>query len=81
MLIWTMVLLAAAILVIGEATTSLYTRQQACFFNYPSVPCPTGSDPAVVRMTLAFFALPAIWFVGIVAGFTVRELRRRRRLR
>ena len=76
--LWTVLLLAVAVLVAGEAISSLYSRQQACFFNYPAVPCPGGGDPAVVRLTFAFFGVPAIWLIGVLVAAAVWAVRRRR---
>ena len=74
-----MVLLVVALVVAGEAMSSLYAGQQACFFNSGAVPCPGGDDPAVARLTFAFFGVPAIWLLGIVAGFASWAVRRNRR--
>ena len=41
---WTMALLVVALVVAGEAMSSLYAGQQACFFNFPAVACPGGDD-------------------------------------
>jgi hypothetical protein len=59
-----------------QAVVSLYAAQQACFFNYPSVPCPSGNDPALVRLTFAFFGVPLVWLVGIGLAVLGRALRR-----
>lgn len=74
--LWTLLLLAAVILVAGEATASLYDGQRACFFNYPAVACPGGDDPAVARLTFAFFGIPAIWLLGLIVGFAGLTIRR-----
>ncbi len=76
MVLWTLLLLAAAILVAGQAMFSLYGGQQACFFNYPAVACPGGDDPAVGRLTFAFFGIPAVWLGGLIVGFAVLATRR-----
>lgn len=54
-----------AVLVAAQAMSSLNDGQQACFFNYPAVACPTNEDPAIARLTFAFFGVPLIWLVGI----------------
>jgi hypothetical protein len=33
--------------------------------NYPSVSCPSADDPALARLTFAFFGVPLVWLVGI----------------
>jgi len=48
-----------------------------CFFNYPLVPCPSNDDPALTRLTFAFFGLPALWLVGL--AFALLKYSRRRR--
>jgi hypothetical protein len=71
-----MALLVVALVVAGEAMSSLYTGQQACFFNFPAVACPGGDDPAVGRLTFAFFGVPAIWLLGVLAAFAYWAVRR-----
>ena len=58
-------MLLAAILLAVEALISIHQAEQACFFNYPTTPCPGGDDPAVIRLTLAFFAVPLGWLIGL----------------
>ena len=65
LVIWTLVLVVVAVLLTLQAVGSLYAAQQACWFNYPSVPCPSGDDPALARLTFAFFGVPLVWLVGI----------------
>ena len=77
--LWTMALLVVALVVAGEAMASLYTGQQACFFNFPAVACPGGDDPAVARLTFAFFGVPAIWLLGFLAAFASWAVRRNHR--
>jgi len=62
--VWTILMLVIAVLLAAHAMSSLYDGQQACFFN-TSVACPTNEDPAVTRLTFAFFGVPLIWLVGI----------------
>jgi cytochrome b561 len=76
--LWTLLLLVVATLIAGEAIASLYNRQQACFFNFPAVACPAGDDPAVARLTFAFFGVPALWLLGIVVGTVAVAMRNRR---
>lgn len=57
--------LSVAIVLALEAALSLDRAQQACFFNYPGTPCPSRDDPAVVRLTVAFFGLPVVWLIGL----------------
>jgi|tagenome__1003787_1003787.scaffolds.fasta_scaffold20085222_2 hypothetical protein len=78
LVVWTMLLLAVAVLVAGEAASSLYAGQQACYLDYPAVACPSGADPAVVRLTLAFFVVPAVWLIGIGVAIVASLARRRR---
>ena len=78
--LWSALLLVVAILLAGEAILSLDARQPACFFSYPAVPCPGAGDPAVARLTFAFFGIPVIWLAGItiaVAAWAVRRARQR----
>ena len=63
--VWTLLMFVIAVLVAAQAMSSLYDGQQACFFNYPAVACPTNEDPAIARLTFAFFGVPLIWLVGI----------------
>jgi hypothetical protein len=76
--LWTLLMLALAFLLAVQATASLVVAGQDCFFNYPGVPCPGATDPAVVRLTVAFFGIPLIWLVGLGLALIVRALRRRR---
>jgi hypothetical protein len=62
---WTLFMLGVAIVLAGEAMLSLNGAEQACFFNFPATPCPGGDDPAVVRLTIAFFGVPAGWLIGL----------------
>lgn len=72
-------MLLAAILLAVEALISIHRAEQACFFNYPATPCPGGDDPAVTRLTLAFFAVPLGWLIGLgVIGLGWSLARRRR---
>jgi hypothetical protein len=75
---WTLLVGAIGIVLALEATLSLYDGQQACFFNYPAVACPAGDDPAVVRLTVAFFGVPLVWLVGIVLVIVAWARRSRR---
>ena len=79
LVIWTLLLLAVAVLMALQAVASLYGAQQACFFNYQSVPCPSGNDPALVRLTFAFFGVPLVWLVGIGLAVLGRAMLRWRR--
>ena len=76
--IWTILMLAIAVLLAAQAMISLNDAQQACFFNYPSVACPAGDDPAVARLAFAFFGVPLIWLVGIGLAILVWARQRRR---
>lgn len=75
---WTIGLVLLALIVAAEAIYSLYRADQACFFEYPNVPCPTIGDPAFIRLEFVFFGIPLIWFVGIAAAFVARALRHRK---
>jgi hypothetical protein len=61
----------------GQAIASLYDAQQACFFQFPSVPCPAGDDPRVARITFAFIGVPVLWLVGLGVVLLARALKRR----
>ena len=81
LVIWTLVLVVVAVLLTLQAVWSLYAAQQACWFNYPSVPCPGGDDPALARLTFAFFGVPLVWLVGIGVAVLGYALLRRRSAR
>jgi hypothetical protein len=79
-LLWTVVLLVIATVVAVAATASLYDAQQRCFLGYPSVPCPSGDDPRVGQLTLAFVGIPLVWLAGIgltAVAWVVRQRQRR----
>ena len=76
--VWTLFMLAIAVVLAAQAMLSLHDGQQACFFNYPSVACPASDDPAVARLTFAFFGVPLIWLVGIGLAILARAWERRR---
>jgi hypothetical protein len=76
--LWTLALLAVAVLVAIQAMASLYDAQQACFFQFPSVPCPGGDDPRVAQLTFAFFGIPLVWLVGISLAALLWALKRHR---
>lgn len=63
--LWTLALLAVAVLVAIQAMASLYDAQQACFLQFPAIPCPGGDDPRVAQLTFAFFGVPLVSIVGI----------------
>ena len=77
--LWTLVLLVVAIVLAVVAVTSLMDAQQQCFFGYPSVACPDGQDWRVGLLAFAFFGVPVIWLVGVVAAIVGRVLVRRQR--
>ena len=60
-LVWTVILLAAATLVALDAVIGLYRAGQACYFQYPLVPCPQAGDPLLVQLHFAFFGFPLIF--------------------
>ena len=76
LVLWTLVAIAVAVLLTLQVVWSLYAAQQACWFNYPSVPCPSGDDPALARLTFAFFGVPLVWLVGIGLAVLGRALLR-----
>jgi hypothetical protein len=78
LVLWTLSLVAVAVLLAVQAAWSLYAAQQACFFSFPAVPCPGGDDPAVAWLTFAFFGVPLVWLGGIVLAVMGRALLRRR---
>ncbi len=80
-LLWTVALLALAIVLAVIAVTGLMDAQQRCFFEYPSVACPGGQDWRVGLLTFAFFGVPVIWLVGAVVAIAIRVLARRKRER
>jgi hypothetical protein len=59
LVLWTLFMLVVAVLLVLQAAWSLISAGQACFFD-SQVPCPTGNDPAVARLTFAFFGVPSI---------------------
>ena len=77
--LWTLLALVLGIAIAVQAALSLNDDQQACFFNYPAVPCPGGDARAVGRLTFAFLGVPLIWFAGLLVGSAWRALTRRKR--
>jgi hypothetical protein len=77
--LWTLFLLVAAVLLAAQAIWSIYDARQVCFFNYPSVPCPSVDDPAFARLRFAFFGVPVVWLAGIGIAVLISALLRRRR--
>jgi hypothetical protein len=77
LVLWTLFMLVVAVLLVLQAAWSLISAGQACFFD-SQVPCPTGNDPAVARLTFAFFGVPSIWLAGIALVVVRRALLRRR---
>jgi hypothetical protein len=77
--LWTLVLLLVAVLLAAQAIWSIYDAQQVCFFNYPSVPCPSVDDPAFARLRFAFFGVPLVWLAGIGVAVLSGALHRWRR--
>ena len=75
--LWTLALLVVAVLVAVQAMVNLYDAQQACFFGFPSVPCPASDDPRVAQLTFAFFGIPLVWLVGLGLAALVWAVRRR----
>lgn len=78
-LVWTVVLLTAAILVAFGAMNGLVQAQNACFFQ--TAPCPGSDDPNLVLLGVAFFVIPLIWLIGVVLGAIGRALAGRTRSR
>ena len=76
---WTVLMLVVAIVMAVQAAASLVDGQEACFFGYPAVACPSSDDPAVARLTFAFVGVPAIWLVGIGVAVLSSAWSRRRR--
>lgn len=76
---WTLLALVLGIVVAVQAAWSLNNAQQACFFNYPAVPCPDRDAPAVGRLTFAFLGVPLIWLAGLGFAIAWRGLARRKR--
>ena len=81
LVLWTVFLAVAAALLVAQAVWSIYTAQQVCFLEYPSVPCPSVDDAAFVRLRFAFFGVPFVWLFGIGFAVLARALLRRRRER
>ena len=79
--LWTLFILLVAVLLSVQATGSLVFAGQDCFLDYPAVPCPSATDPALVRLTFVFFGLPLIWLGGIGVALVSRAARARRRRR
>jgi len=79
--LWTLLILLVAVFLSVQATGSLVFEGQDCFLNYPAVPCPSATDPALVRLTFVLFGLPLIWLGGIGIGLMWRAVRARRRRR
>ena len=77
LVLWTLLMLVIAALLVLQAAWSLTSAGQACFFD-SQVPCPTGNDPAVARLTFAFFDVPSIWLAGVGLVVVRRALLNRR---
>jgi hypothetical protein len=75
--LWSVFTLVVAIVLAAEAVMSLIDAQQACFVNFPATPCPASDDPAVVRLTVAFFGVPLGWLVGLGVLGLARSVMRR----
>jgi len=75
---WTAAMLILAIALALVAVTGLYDAQQACFFD-TSVPCPSPDDWRVGLLGFALVGVPAIWLVGMVVAFAVRDRSHARR--
>ncbi len=78
-LVWTFVLLAAAIVLAIGAMVGLLQAQNACFFQ--TAPCPGSDDPNLVLLGVAFFVIPLIWLIGVLLGAIGRALAGRTRNR
>ena len=78
-MVWTLALFVVAIVFAIFAMVSLYDAQQACFFAFPSVPCPDGQDWRVGLLTFAFLGVPFIWLVGLVVAIAGRAVADRQR--
>jgi hypothetical protein len=76
---WTLGMLLIGVLLAVRALWSVHNAKQACFFDYPAVPCPGGDDPAAARLTLAFFGVPLVWVVGLVVAALALRMRRHAR--
>jgi hypothetical protein len=72
--VWTLASFVAAIVLAMFAMASLYEAQQACFFAFPSVPCPDGQDWRVGLLTFALLGVPFIWLVGLVVATAGRAV-------
>ncbi len=79
--LWTLGMLVVATVLAVVAMVSLVQAQQACFVEFPSVPCPDGQDWRVGLLTFAFVGVPLIWVVGFVGAFVGRSVAERRRER
>jgi hypothetical protein len=76
--LWTVFMLAIAIVLAADAVMSINKAEQACFVNFPATPCPSSDDPAVVRLTLALIGIPLAWLIGLgVVGLAWSHIRRR----
>jgi hypothetical protein len=76
-LVWTVVLLAAAILLAFGAIIGFVRAQDACFFQ--TAPCPGSDDPNLVQLAVAFFGIPLIWLIGVLLGAIGQALAARSR--
>lgn len=76
--LWTLLALVLGIVIAAQAALSLNDAHQACFFNYPAVPCPDGDAPAVYRLTFAFLGVPLIWLAGLGFAVAWRAVARRK---
>jgi hypothetical protein len=79
--VWTLFMLGVAIVLAAGALLRLNNAEQACFVNYPATPCPTGDDPAVAQLTVAFFMVPLGWLIGLGIVALIWSLTRREQSR
>ena len=62
---WTLVCLAAALVVGGTAVAAIIEADRACFTQ--TGPCPIGDHPVVIQLTLALVVIPLGWIAGFAA--------------
>jgi hypothetical protein len=63
--LWTLVCLAAAIVLGGTAMAAIIDADRACFTQ--TGPCPSGDHPVVIQMTFALVVIPLAWVAGFAA--------------
>ena len=80
LVLWTILVVVVAFVMAIGAVVAFNAADQRCFLDYPNTPCPGPDDPALLVLELSFFAMPAIWLVGVIVLFVYQIRRAGRKL-